>query len=134
MFYVLDTNIIIRYLRNEANIRQNFRNTVIQKHNIIIPQVVDYEMRRGFLILTAPKKEANYNLLLQECVIAEMDLISWKYAAQVYKILHRKGFTVGELDILIGAFCIVYGYTLVTNNTNDFINMDGLKLTDWKQS
>jgi len=35
------------------------------------------------------------------------------------------------LDILIGAFCIKNGYTLVTNNTDDFKNMNGIKLVDW---
>jgi tRNA(fMet)-specific endonuclease VapC len=133
MAYALDTNIIIRYLRKDSNISRNFRNAVTENHDIIIPQIVDYEMRRGFCIANAPKKEANYNILIQDCEIVEMDMQSWKYAAQVYKILYRKGYTVGELDILIGAFCIVNGYTLVTNNTADFKNMDGIILANWTQ-
>jgi len=43
MVYVLDTNIIIHYLRKEPNVRQNFRNTVTNNQDIVIPQVVDYE-------------------------------------------------------------------------------------------
>ena len=131
MVYALDTNIIIHYLRNEPNVRYNFRNAVTGNHDIIIPQIVDYEMRRGFRILTAPRKEANYKILLQDCAIAEMDLQSWVYAAQVYEDLYRKSFSVGELDILIGAFCLVNRYTLVTNNADDFKNMNGIKLVDW---
>jgi len=133
MVYVLDTNIIIHYLRNEQNVRQNLRDAVINNHDIIIPQVVDYELKRGFRILSAPKKEANYKLLLQDCKVAEMDIQSWDMAAQVYESLYKKKFTVGELDILIGAFCINNGYTFVTNNTSDFKNMDGLQLIDWTQ-
>ena len=131
MVYVLDTNIIIHYLRNEPNVRLNFRNAVTGNYDIIIPQIVDYEMSRGFRIFPAPRKEANYKILLQDCEIADMDVQSWLYAAQVYEDLYRKRFSVGELDILIGAFCIKNGYTLVTNNTDDFKNMNGIKLVDW---
>jgi len=131
MVYVLDTNIIIHYLRKEPNVRQNFRNAVTSNHDIIVPQVVDYELKRGFRIVSAPKQEANYKLLLQECAVATMDAQSWEYAEQVYESLYHKRLTVGELDMLIGAFCVAKGYTLVTNNTSDFINMDELNLLDW---
>jgi len=131
MVYVLDTNIIIHYLRKEPNVRLNFRGAVTENHDIIIPQVVDYEMSRGFRIAEAPRKEASYHILLQDCAIAEMDAKSWNHAARVYETLYRKSFTVGELDMLIGAFCLVNDYTLVTNNTNDFVNMNGIKLIDW---
>ena len=60
-----------------------------------------------------------------------MDVQSWEYAEQVYESLYHKRLTVGELDMLIGAFCVAKGYTLTTNNTGDFINMDELKLVDW---
>jgi len=131
MVYVLDTNIIIHYLRKELNVRQNFRNAVTSNHDIIITQVVDYELKRGFRITSAPKQEANYKLLLRDCAVARMDVQSWEYAEQVYESLYHKRITVGELDMLIGAFCLAQGYTLVTNNTSDFINMDELKLVDW---
>jgi len=117
-------------LRKEPNVRQNFRNAVMENHDIIIPQVVDYEMRRGFPIVATPRKEANYKSLLQDCAIAEMDAQSWEHAAQVYESLYNKRFTVGKLDMLVGAFCLVHDCILVTNNTDDFKNMDGLKIVD----
>jgi len=51
----------------------------------------------------------------------------------VYKELYHKGFTVGELDILIAAFCLIHDLTLVTNNTKDFENINGLIIVDWTQ-
>ena len=48
MVFALDTNIIIRYLRNESNVIQNFRNAVVGNHDIVIPQAVDYEICWGF--------------------------------------------------------------------------------------
>ncbi|MCL1883274.1 MAG: DUF4411 family protein [Defluviitaleaceae bacterium] len=133
MVFALDTNIIIKYLRNESGVIQNFRNAVLANHDIIIPQAVDYEMCRGFRLVTAARKKANYNMLLHDCKIAEMDVPSWKHAEEIYENLYRKGFTVGEMDLLIAAYCLTHDCTIVTNNKKDFENIDGLKITDWTQ-
>ena len=55
----------------------------------------------------------------------------WRRAANLYSDLRHKGFTVGDADILIAAFCLENGYTLVTNNTKDFVHIDELMLVDW---
>jgi predicted nucleic acid-binding protein len=54
-----------------------------------------------------------------------------EHAATVYAALRRSGRTVEDADILISAFCIVNGYTLVTNNTKHFADIDGLQLANW---
>jgi tRNA(fMet)-specific endonuclease VapC len=131
MVYALDTNIIIHYLRNDANVQHNFKNAVMQGASVVVPKLVDYELRRGFRIASAPKKEAAYKILTEHCTVAEMDVDSWERAIKVYVGLYKKRLTVGEIDILIAAFCLENGCTLVTNNTADFENIDGLKLVDW---
>ena len=131
MRYALDTNIIIRYLRSDAKVTQNVDAALEQKLNICVPKMVDYEIRRGFGIMPAVKKENAYRILLERCPVAEMCELSWERALHVYKNLYKDGYTVGEIDILIAALCMEYDYTLVTNNTSDFININGLKLVDW---
>ena len=133
MIFALDTNIIIRYLRNEPCVIHNFRSAVAANHGILIPQAVDYEICRGFRLVTATRKKANYVMLLQNCKIAEMDVLSWKRAEEIYENLYRKGFTVGELDVLIAAYCMTHDCTVVTNNIKDFENIDGLIMVDWTQ-
>jgi tRNA(fMet)-specific endonuclease VapC len=134
MIFALDTNIIIKYLRNDPCVVQNFRNAVVANHDIIIPQAVNYEICRGFQLVTATKKKANYDILLQDCKIAEMDVPSWKRAETIYENIYHKGFTVGELDILIAAYCLTHNCTIVTNNTKDFENIDGLTIIDWSKT
>ena len=134
MVYALDTNIVIHYLRNTANVRQNLNDAIMRGDVLVIPQIVNYEIRRGFRVLHAPKKEAAYNVLTEPagwCDVAEMDMDSWERAEQIYAELYRKSFTIGELDILIAAFCLVNDYTFVTNNTRHFENIDGLNVVDW---
>lgn len=65
MNYALDTNTIIHYLRKEPNVLQNFDNAALQGSSFLIPKVVDYEIRRGFSIISAPKKEAAYQILTE---------------------------------------------------------------------
>jgi len=57
----------------------------------------------------------------------------WDEAKKIYVNLRRKGFTIGEIDILIAAFCLQFNYTLVTANTKDFINISGLQQVNWWQ-
>jgi predicted nucleic acid-binding protein len=131
MAYALDTNIIIRYLRKELTVWQNFNDAVTQGYEIVIPQMVDYEIRRGFCIAPTPKKEASYKILKEKCNVIEIDTFSWERAVKIYADLYHIGFTVGEIDILIAALCIENDYILVTNNASDFKNINDIKLVDW---
>jgi len=134
MIYALDTNIVVHYLREEENVRRNFKNAVMLENEIALPRPVDYELRRGFRVYPAPKKQALYEVLAEQCVTASMGESSWKQAEQIWEELYNKRLTVGELDILIAAVCLVHDYTLVTNNTKDFENIEGLRLEDWTKS
>ncbi|MCL2386056.1 MAG: PIN domain-containing protein [Defluviitaleaceae bacterium] len=136
MKYALDTNVIFRYLKNELPSVTNINSALADNHKLYIPKMVDYEVRRGFKLMHQPshRKEHVYKLLTQRCPVIEMDTIIWERAIDVYKDLYCKGFTVGELDILIAAFCLVYDCAIVTNNIKDFENIDGLVIWDWTQS
>ena len=134
MTYALDTNIVIHYLRNRQEVRENFRNAITRKDNIVVPKIVHYEISRGFRISHAPNKERTYQLFVgasNYCSLAEMDARSWERAELVYTELYRKGFTVGELDILIAALCLENNYVLVTDNAKDFQNINGLIIENW---
>jgi len=133
MKYALDSNIIIRYLRGDINVVQNIDNALDNKNSLRIPKMVDYEIRRGFSIKPTPKKERGYRILIENCPVSHMDNASWELAIQIYTNLFKKGFTVGEMDILIASFCLVHNCTLVTHNIKDFINIDKLKIVNWTQ-
>ena len=134
MIYALDTNIVIHYLREEANVRRHFKNAVENGAGIVIPRVVHYELKRGFAVQSAPAKERLYDGLVGEiglCDIVDMDSNCWERAEQIYAELYQKHLTVDELDILIASFCLENNCTLVTNNVKDFENIDGLTIEDW---
>jgi len=134
MIYVLDTNIIIHYLRDNPVVIKHLETAVYDENFIVIPFVVDYEIRRGYKIKPAPNKESHYNILSNStdfCTVVSMGDGFWNMAATIYAELYHKHLTVGENDIQIAAFCLYNNYTLVTNNTDDYRNITGLQLVDW---
>lgn len=136
MTYALDTNILIQYLRNNQNVKQRFDDAVMNGDSIVIPKIVDYEIKRGFRLVDAPRKKDAYEILVSSqgyCSIIDMNAECWLRAEIVYEELYRKGFTVGELDILIATICLENNFTLVTNNIKHFDCIGGLVLADWSE-
>jgi len=134
MTYALDTNTIIHYFKKEPNVCGKFHEVITKGDNLIIPKIVNYELRRGFKTFHSPNKEKAYDILISPdgfCSVEDMDSMSWEKAEEVYSDLYLKRLTVGELDILIASFCLANDYTLVTNNTKHFSNISNLKIEDW---
>jgi len=132
MTYALDTNVIIHLLQNRPGVSKRFDNAVeAEEAKIIIPPYVNFEIRHGFRYASAPNKERTYQQLCARYAVGEMNEDVWECAAGIYADLRRAGFTVGDADILIAAFCIVNGCILVTGNPKDFENIAGLTFEDW---
>jgi tRNA(fMet)-specific endonuclease VapC len=131
MTYALDTNIVIHLLQDTAAVIAHYDENLAHGIPIVIPPYVDFEIRRGLRYANATAKERIYQRLCDSCEIGEMQRETWTRAANLYVDLRRSGFTVGDADILIAAFCLENDYILVTNNTKDFMNVDGLRLVDW---
>lgn len=54
-----------------------------------------------------------------------------RVAAEVRADLKRRGLPIGPYDVMIAGQALSRDLTLVTNNTREFIRVDGLKLEDW---
>lgn len=55
-------------------------------------------------------------------------------AGEVRAILRRVGTPIGPYDVQIAGQALARGMTLVTNNTEEFARVDGLRLEDWRQA
>ena len=131
MKYALDTNTVIRFLRDDPIVCRKFDTAVERGDEIVIPPIVHYEVERGFLCKSAPRKENSYHILIEQCPVGEMSAEILENGAGIYAALYRAKLTIGDADILIAAFCRVGGYTLVTNNVRHFNVIEGLKFEDW---
>jgi len=131
MEYAFDTNTVIHLMRGTQLVHEYRKKAQKDGVRFIIPPFVNYEIRRGLIIKPIHKHEEAYTIICNNCTIEEMSAEVWEYAAQIYAELYKKHLTVNDADIIIAAFCIINGYTLVTNNTADFENIDGLLIVDW---
>ena len=131
MTYALDTNTVIAILGNNKNVEQKGDIAILAGDKLVIPPVVDYEIQRGLLYKPSPRKEKIYFSLRQHYGVGIMTPEMWVKSAHIYVDLRKNGFTVGDDDIFIAAFCLLNGYTLVTRNTKDFENIAGLQQVNW---
>jgi predicted nucleic acid-binding protein len=133
MIYVLDSNIISYMLKGDAGVSARYHQESDEGNDFVIPPIVFYEIQRWLLAKKLIKKLALFDALCQKVKQAEFDMSVWQMAAQIYAALSQQGNLIDDADIFISAFCLVNGYTLVTNNTRHFEHILGLKLVNWKQ-
>ena len=131
MTYALDTGTIIVLLNGDLAVTTKMEKAILAGNDFIIPPVADYEIQRGLLYKPLSKRVEIYFALREYYGVGEMTAEMWVRAAQIYVDLRRKGFTVGDDDIFIAAFCLVNGYTLITRNTKDFVNITDLRSENW---
>jgi len=131
MDYALDTNTIIHLMRGTPSVKAQREQAIRQGSRLIIPPFADYEIQRGLIIKPIPEHIKAYSIICDNCALEDMPPSAWLCAAHIYAELYAKRFTVKDADIIISAFCMVNGYTLVTNNIADFVNVDGLQMIDW---
>ena len=131
MTYTFDTNIVSYFIQSDMGIAKKIREVIAANNSIVISPVTYFEIRRGFKLKAAPKKEQGFSRMCTVYPIGEMSLPVWEQAADIYAACRKSGVTIGDSDILIGAFSIVNGYTLVTNNARHFISISGLKFIVW---
>ena len=131
--YALDTNVLISMAIPSHPVRDKLDAAIADGSLLVIPRVVHYEMLRGFLCYSAPAKEKSYSSFCSIFPIGKITEQVWQCATHIYAELHKKHFTVKDADILIAAFCLVNGYTLVTDNTKDFENINDLQMVNWAE-
>jgi predicted nucleic acid-binding protein len=133
MRYALDTNAVILLLREDQHICRKFDAAVERGDDFIIPPLVHYEIRRGFLCKSAPRREKMYDRLIKQYPVDEVSVESLELGAGVYADLYHAKRTVSDVDLLIAAYCMDGGYTLITNNVRHFEVIDGLKFENWAE-
>ncbi|MDR2503511.1 MAG: type II toxin-antitoxin system VapC family toxin [Deltaproteobacteria bacterium] len=130
--FALDTNILSYILRDDDQACSTLRSQLAAGNKCVIPPIAYYEIRRGLLYSNATVKLNDFDDLCRNFFIDKMDKPVWDEAARLYAVQRRRGALVEDADLLIAAFCLVGGYTLVTNNLKHFETIDGLVCVNWK--
>jgi len=132
--FALDSNIISYLLRNDSVLSARLKQENDKGNMITVPPLVYYEIKRGLISDNSTKRLQSFNHFCEDAGIGEMTIEAYDEAARQYARLRSIGRPAGDADILIAAFCIVNGLTLVTNNIKHFENIDGLQFENWTEN
>ncbi|MDU6412330.1 MAG: tRNA(fMet)-specific endonuclease VapC [Yersiniaceae bacterium] len=131
--YMLDTNICIYTIKNKP---QAVRDAFNQHYGqMCISSVTLMELIYGAEKSASPEK----NLRVVEGFIARLEVLNYGIDAavqtgQIRAELARAGTPIGPYDSMIAAHARALGLVLVTNNTREFIRVNGVRLEDWSVS
>ncbi len=129
--YALDTNSCIYWMEGRSG--QLFaRASVIPPTDIVIPSVVAAELRFGMEKSARPEaNHARLDAFLHSFAPLPLDHAGAEHFARIKWHLWQTGRLIGPMDMLIAATALAHDAILVTNNTDEFSRVPGLRIEDW---
>jgi tRNA(fMet)-specific endonuclease VapC len=126
---LLDTNVVVAHLNGDATVTARLTSQI---EEIAVPALVVAELDYGAKASARPAE----NLARLSTFLGCVEIVPFdEAAAHQYGTLRARlksiGKPTGEIDALIAAIALAHSSVLVTHNTRDFENIDGLALEDW---
>ena len=129
MKLILDTGVLgfIVHPRKYAEVRHWLRG-IVARHEILISEVCDYELRRELLRIGAPKSIARLDELARELRYIPVTTATWRSAARLWAVARRAGRPTADAagldgDVLLAAQARAEDATIVTTNPKHFENV-----------
>jgi len=128
--YLLDTNIVSDLIRHPAGkITQKIR--VVGEDRICTNIIVAAELRYGARKKGSPKLTHQVETVLTALTVLPLSVPSDERYAELRTALEQMGRPIGPNDMLIAAHALALGFTLVTDNVNEFSRVNGLSIQNW---
>ena len=134
--YMLDTNICSFIMRERPlKLLKLLQTHVENKDRIVVSAITYAEMRFGAI----GKKAAPKHGVIVDDFMSRIDrVLPWDKPAVdattvIKKQLSDKGRPIGVNDTAIAGHAIASGCVLITNNTKEFLRVEGLQIEDWTQ-
>jgi predicted nucleic acid-binding protein len=117
---VLDTNIIIDYLRR----REETLRAALLKYNCAITAITLYELRAG--IDQSARQEQLLDRLVETLLVLPFGEDSANMAASIWRTLKQRGEPIGLPDTLIAGTCLAHNLPILTGNLKHYQRVPGL--------
>jgi len=128
--YIIDTDICIYWLKGNRNVARRIENQGIE--NISVTIITACELYFG--AYNSQKKDRNIaalnELFMQLKVIQTTSEVARTFG-DIKARLEQEGRIINDADILIASIIIANNGILVTNNTDHFKRISGLRLENW---
>ena len=133
MRYMLDTNICIYLIKNKSECVLK----KLQEHEyseICISSVTYAELVHGVEKSQAVEKNRlALAILLANIEIMNFDTLAAEEYGKIRADLEKAGTPIGPMDMMIAGHAKSLGYTIVTNNTKEFMRVSGLLIENWAE-
>lgn len=133
--YMLDTNILIFAIRHPKSKCAETMAAHVGE-DVCISVVTYAELEYGILNSKFPEQNRTaINSILAGITIEEFDIKAATHFGQILAELKakHKDKQNQDRDKMIAAHARSRGYILVTDNTKDFIDIDGLNIENWRE-
>ena len=129
--WLLDTNTCIYFL-NQASAGITQRLKQLSPSQIMLPSITVAELYYGAeKSKSQEKNKERVKQFVSTFEIIPFDEKSCTTYAKVRYELERLGIPIGPMDLLIASISLTYNFILVTNNSQEFKKVKGIKLENW---
>ena len=129
MQYLLDTNICVFILRQKFGVGERVLQAGVS--NCFISELTYAELLYGAEFSDNPEN----NKALVDRFLSRIRVVPIKDAIPLFAKekarLRKAGTMVEDFDLLIGSTAVQGGFTMVTENTRHFQNIEGIQLENW---
>jgi predicted nucleic acid-binding protein len=129
--YALDTNIVSYFLKKDVTIIARMRLENSKGNQFVIPPFVYFEIQNWLLRNNSKNKMATFEKMYLSQGIDVIDKIVLDIASAVKLKMQKQGKGISDDDLFIAAYCLKHSLPLVTNNTDHFLNVEGLEILNW---
>jgi tRNA(fMet)-specific endonuclease VapC len=130
MRYMLDTNICIYIIKRKpaAVLDALLRH---ESAGVGLSIITVCELAYGAAKSGSTRNQTALQQFLEPLALADFDHAAAMAYARVRSQLEAAGTPIGPLDTQIAAHALALGVTLVSNNTQEFERVPGLRLVNW---
>ncbi|MGQ0602907.1 MAG: type II toxin-antitoxin system VapC family toxin [Anaerolineales bacterium] len=119
---VIDTNIIIDYLRS----RQRLVRRIVSIYECSVTVITVYELQAVAQLSSG--QASLLHSLFENVGILALDSLSAESSARIYRALSARGQHIGLPDTFIAGICLAHNLPLLTRNAEHFKRVDGLQV------
>jgi tRNA(fMet)-specific endonuclease VapC len=127
--YLLDTNIISYYLKGIENLKEKITSNI---DSLSISIISYYEIVSGLQSIDAKKRITEFEKFCKLIDVVNLDIASILVSCQIYSTLKKSDNLIDDIDILIAGIALSNNLVMVTDNTEHFKRISGLKVENWK--
>ena len=138
--YLLDTNTISQMMKNpQGNVAQRMQQiteNALSSGNpapICTSVIVQAELLFGLAKNSSNRLLAAYATTMKYIPVLGLEAAAAQHYAAIRLALARAGTPIGPNDTFIAAHALALGYTLVTDNEDEFRRVEGLKVENWSK-